>query len=189
MSTPMPPPTPAPPGSDQRPALSPGARSAATVIVLVVLLALGLLWGWSAVTKPLPRSSDPTEPCVPTPVTAGSTVVPDQVLVSVLNASTRDGLAARTMQALTDVGFAAGNRGNAPRGTRVSRAQVWTSEPNNPAVRLVRSYLGDGVEVVDTPTTAAGVVVVVGNRFDDLAEGRAAAPVRADAVICSPPGA
>lgn len=167
--------------------LSAGARSALTVLVLVLLLLAALLWGWTSVTAPLPTSTAPTEKCVPTEVEKGSTVRPGQVVVSVLNASSREGLAGRTMQLFEDDGYVAGSSGNAPSSTRVAKAQIWAPNPDDPSVQLVRSRLGRGTKVVDTPTTAPGVVVVVGDRFRDLAEGRKAVRVEEDTTICSPP--
>ena len=57
--------------------------------------------------------------------------------VSVYNASDRVGLAERTMAEFEDQGFGAGKVGNAPKGTVVHYAQVWTDDPPDPAVQLV----------------------------------------------------
>ncbi|NPC98197.1 LytR C-terminal domain-containing protein [Nocardioides sp. zg-DK7169] len=165
--------------------LSPRARTALTLSALVVLLLAGLAWGWWALTAPLPPSAS-DQACVETEVEAGTKIYPDQVLVSVLNAGTRNGLAGRTMQQFIDAGFGEGERGNAPRDADVIRVQIWTSTPKHPAVRLVRSRLGDA-RIVDRETSAPGVVVVVGDKFDALVPGRKTTTPVSATTICSPP--
>ena len=166
--------------------LSPQARSASTIGVLCLLLVAGLAWGWWAMTRPLPRSAS-AEPCTSTPVRAGDKVRTDDVLVSVLNAGRREGLAGRTMQLFVDQGFGEGTRANAPDGTKVAFAQVWADDPDGPAARLVASWLGPRVVVRREPVTAPGVVVVVGNRFDSLRSGRRAVTAEQNATVCMPP--
>ncbi|MEP9362619.1 LytR C-terminal domain-containing protein [Nocardioides sp. CN2-186] len=162
-----------------------GARTAVTIAVLCVLLAVAAVWGWHATTKPLPGKVD-SPICVDTSVAAGDKVFPEQVTVSVYNAGDREGLAGRTMQLLTDAGFAEGKSGNAPDG-KVSDVAIWTQEPDNPAVLLVASRLGPDVDIVDKPGQGAGVTVVVGDDFTDLVKGRRAITAAADSQICSPP--
>jgi len=171
------------------PPLSPTARTATTLGVLAALLVAGLAWGWSATTAPLPGTVELDSSCTDLELAEGDVLYPDQVLVSVLNAGNREGLASNTMKQLVEQGFVAGDRGNAPRRSGVKKAEIWTDDPESPAVRLVRSWLGRGVVVKEAPaaTTATGVVVVVGDRFKTLAEGRSKLSVRTDATICSPP--
>ena len=172
--------------TEPSPGLSPTLRTGVTLAVLALLLVLGAAWGWSALTEPLPKAgAEPTGPCVETEVTAGSRVGPRQVLVSVLNAGTQEGLAGRTMKQLTQAGFGEGVSGNAPDGTEVRRAQVWAADVDSPAVRLVASRL-PGAEVVERRTTEPGVVVVVGDRFRKLDRGRRTVRVVEDTTICSP---
>ena len=73
-------------------------------------------------------------------------------------------------------------------GTDVASAEVWAEDPEGPAARLVASWLGKGVEIrSNEATTAAGVVVVVGDEFKDLAKGRKQVAAEADTTLCSPP--
>ena len=72
-------------------ALARGLRSAITLTVLCVALAVAALWGWQAATEPLPAKVD-TPICVTKQVPAGTKVFPEDVTVSVYNAGTRDGL-------------------------------------------------------------------------------------------------
>ncbi len=165
-----------------------GARTAATVTVLVVVLLVGASWGWSALTQPFPGKVDvPT--CVDRTVAAGEKLYPDEVVVSVLNAGTREGLAGRTMQLLTDEGFGQGDSGNAPKGTDVAVAEIWADDPGSPAAALVASRFGSRVQVVrrDTSTIGAGVVVVVGDGFDKLHKGKSQVTADTDAQVCGPP--
>jgi hypothetical protein len=165
-----------------------GVRSAITISVLGLLLVIAAVWGWSAATEPLPGKVD-TPICVQEPVPAGTKVFPEEVTVSVYNAGTRDGLAARTMQLFTDTGFSEGNSGNVTTAQPVRVAAIWTDDPASPAVLLVASRLGPDVEIErrDPPGVGVGVVVVVGDDFTDLVKGRRAASSDEDSQICSPP--
>jgi hypothetical protein len=161
-----------------------GARSAITISALGLLLVLAALWGWSAATESLPAKVD-TPVCVERDVEAGTKVFPQDVTVSVFNAGTREGLAGRTMQLLTDDGFAEGTMGNVS--AHVAVVQIWTLEPANPAVQLVASRLGPGVEIERRDPPGVGVAVVVGDEFRDLVEGQRSTIAEAATTICSPP--
>lgn len=162
----------------------PGARTLLTLAILVLLVVLGGAWGWAKVTAPLPKK-EPAPVCTAATVKAGDHVFPAQVTVSVLNASRREGLAGRTMSALKTGGFGVGDSGNAPNGTSVSNAQIWTSDPHSPAVALVKAWL-PGVKVVHRQVAEPGVVVVVGDKFKEVGEGPTSITAGTDATICSP---
>ena len=161
------------------------ARSGLTLAVLAVLVILGGLWGWSALTQPFPGKTEPPK-CLATTVQAGEKVFPGQVTVSVYNASERNGLAGSTMAELADQGFAEGSTGNAPPRARVVRAQIWTTTPKNPDVRLVASRLGPS-RVIRRDGPGVGVTVLVGAGYDGLVKGPASVRVAKDTEICSPP--
>ncbi|GAB6987037.1 LytR C-terminal domain-containing protein [Nocardioides pyridinolyticus] len=163
-----------------------GARTAITISVLGLMLVVAAVWGWSAATDPLPQKVD-TAICVDRAVPAGDKVFPQDVTVSVYNAGTREGLAGRVMQELTDAGFHEGNSGNAAPTVRVPVVQVWTLEPRNPDVLLVASRLGADVDIQRREPVGFGVTVVVGDGFAEVRDGRKAVVARADATICSPP--
>lgn len=162
------------------------ARSSLLLGGLSVLLVVVALWGWNAATKPFPGRTEIPQ-CVPRTVDAGQKVYADQVTVSVFNASGRDGLADRTMQAFTDAGFGAGDTGNAPREARVKVATIWTETPRSPDVRLVASRLGPKVKVVRREPRGVGVTVLVGDGFKELVKGRRSITAPEAAEICSPP--
>jgi hypothetical protein len=166
--------------------LSARLRTAITLAVLGVLLISGVAWGLSQVTEPFPGKAE-LPPCVDTTYTTGDELFPQDVTVSVLNASKREGLAGRTMQLLVDDGFARGQIDNAPQGTSVDSAEIWVSDPANPGAKLVRSRLGKVAVNADQKSPTVGVTVVVGDQFGDLREGAASLVLKEDAVVCSPP--
>jgi hypothetical protein len=159
-------------------------RSAVTLIGLTLMLIAGAAWGWTQLSKPFPGKAEPPT-CVESVFSAGDKIYPQDVTVSVLNASKREGLAARTMQLLVDDGFGEGDTGNAPKGTEVGLAQIWTSDVDSPAVRLVKSRFGP-IEVQDRRYEAAGIVVVVGDQFEQLRAGAKSVKAQDDVSVCGP---
>jgi hypothetical protein len=161
-------------------------KAALTLVTLVSLVLIGVAWGWSAMTTSFPHSSTPPV-CIRTTLHHGDHVSPPKVTVSVFNASQRVGLAERTMSQFEAQGFAPGKVGNAPHGTDVAFAQVWTNQPANPAVRLVVSRLGHGAHVVHKQHRGPGVTVIVGRMFGKLVGGMESVRVTSSATICEPP--
>jgi hypothetical protein len=159
-----------------------------TLSVLAVLLLVGVAWGWSSMTSPFPQKAK-SKACYPTVVQAGDRVSAPKVTVSVYNASDRVGLAERTMGAFEDQGFGTGRVGNAPKDAKVIYAQVWTSDPTDPAVQLVMSRLGPRAHVKPLSHGGPGIVVMVGPQFTKLVSGRSSVKVTSTATICSPPTA
>ena len=166
--------------------LVPSVKSALTLGVLAVLLVLGVGWGVAQVSEPFPGKVD-APICVDTTYSAGERIYPQDVTVSVLNASKREGLAGRTMSELVTEGFAEGQTRNAPDKTPVRRVEIWTRDADSPAVRLVRSRLGRAEVLEKADPGAAGIVVVVGDEFEETVEGRPSIEVDADVVVCGPP--
>lgn len=161
-------------------------RSALTMAVLGVLLLVMLVWGWSSATAPLPGSEEDSGACEPFTVIAGERLDSSQVEVSILNAGNREGLAGEVMDGLVERGFRPGSSGNAPTGTEVAKVQIWASDKRDPAVELVRKALPQPAPVVDTEVNAPGVVVVVGNDFGELREGRTSITADQDGSVCAP---
>lgn len=166
--------------------LLPSVKSALTLGVLALLLVLGVSWGVAQVTEPFPGKVDPPI-CVDRSFPAGERIYPQDVTVSVLNASKREGLAGRTMAELVADGFAEGQTRNAPDKTKVARVEIWTTDADSPAVLLVRSRLGQAEVLEKSDPGAAGIVVVVGDDFEETFEGRPSIITDLDIVVCGPP--
>lgn len=165
----------------------PQAAKTALVILglLAVLIGVGL-WGFTRATEPFPGKADVPK-CLTRDVKAGTKVFPDEVAVSVYNASVRNGLAGSTMNEFVDAGFAQGDTDNAPKDAEVSLAEIWTETPKSPDVLLVASYLGPDVEVVRRNGRGVGVTVLVGDDFEALVKGDRRVVAQEDSTICSPP--
>jgi hypothetical protein len=161
-------------------------KAALTLTCLALLLVGGVTWGWSAATSPFPHSA-PQRACYKTTLQPGERVSAPKVTVSVFNASDRVGLAESTLTAFEDQGFGPGAVGNAPKGTVVYKAQIWSRHPADPAVQLVLSRLGPGARVVRKHHAGPGVVVMVGPQFDKLVAGRSSIKVTSPTVVCEPP--
>jgi hypothetical protein len=166
--------------------LSRHVKTLLTLAVLVVLAMGGASWGWSALTSPFPHTAKQSA-CLTTTLQPGDRVSAPKLIVSVFNASDRVGLAERTMSEFENQGFGPGNVGNAPKGTVVQYAQVWSMDPHDPAVRLVVSRLGRLAHVIKKNHSGPGIVVVVGTRFQKLVPGRSSVKVTRPTTICSPP--
>jgi hypothetical protein len=167
--------------------LSGRLRTAITLAFLLVLLVVGVTWAWAQVSEPFPGKVD-APICVDTSYAAGDELFVQDVTVSVLNASSREGLAGRTMAQLEDIGFADGQTANAPKGTAIGTpAEIWVSDPDNPGAKLVRARIGRVPVRVEPNNPAVGVTVVVGDTFGDLREGPSSVLLSDDAVVCSPP--
>lgn len=164
-----------------------GSRSAITLTVLAVLFVAALAFGWSRVTAPFPERTA-AAPCTDTLVRAGDELVPAQVMVTVLNSGGRNGLAGAAMTRLATAGFVEGRLGNAPTITGRISAQIWASDPGDPAAILLASYLGKDVDVVDQPSGYPGITIVLGRDFKGIRKGRASVTAQKDAYVCMPPG-
>ena len=162
--------------------------TAITLLVLLGILVAGGLYGLDSLFKPLPGdSSKANAGCSTTSVKKGQRIRAHQVQVSVFNAGSRSGLADETLSGLRARGFRKGEAGNAPTGSKVKRAQVWTTQRNDAAARLVARQLGAKTKVrfVDTDL-GPGVDVVVGNRFDKLVKAKRVLVVKKRAAACLP---
>ncbi len=160
-------------------------KAVATLVALGLVLVIAVSWAWAAITEPFPER-EPTPACVDTVVREGEPLRPGAITVSVLNAGGEEGLARKTMDDLTSAGFDEGELGNAPDGTNVRRVEVWTTDRSDPASRLVRSYLGKGVRLVERDGGEPGVDVVVGPRFVGVGKGISRIVLKDEATVCGP---
>jgi hypothetical protein len=162
-------------------------RTAITLAALVVLMLVGVSWGWAQMTKSFPGKVDALV-CVDTTYKAGAQLTVQDVTVSVLNAGTREGLASRTLAELHTAGFAEGESATAPKGTDLSApAEIWVDDVNNPGAKLLRARLGK-VPVISHPEiNYPGITVVLGDDFGELRQGPESVTLTDGAVVCSPP--
>jgi hypothetical protein len=165
--------------------MSGALKSALTLAVLAVLVLVAAVWGWAALTEPLPQE-EPVAICEDETVTAGSEVRRDQVVVSVFNGSGRSGLAGATSAQLAERGFVEGDIGDSP--LPATTTQIWSADPTNPAVLLVKRQF-KRAEVVQGDALGPGIVVVVGENFQALRKKQVESVVaKADATYCRATG-
>lgn len=164
-------------------------QSLVTLSALAALTLLAAVVGFAALTAPFPTAEDQPV-CVTTQIAADQEVFPEQVTISVYNASNRNGLASSTLNDLVERGFIGAGSGNAPGDTRVKGVQIWADNAKNPAVALVKGQFRNA-KVVPGSELGPGVVVVVGTGKVSLrASGKAPVSTKSKSpsVICSPPG-
>jgi hypothetical protein len=160
-------------------------KSALTLAVLAVLVLFAAVWGWGALTEPLPQE-EPVAICEPTDVAAGGEVRRDQVVVSVFNGSKRSGLAGSTMAQLAERGFVEGQVGDSPQ--PAATTQIWSAEPTNPAVLLVQQQFRRA-DIVTGDSLGDGITVVVGEKFKSLKKKQVESVLaEADATYCRATG-
>jgi hypothetical protein len=161
-------------------------RTLVTLLVLAGLVLLSAMWGWSQVTEPFPGRVD-SPPCVSRPLDKGEKVFPQDILVNVLNAGERNGLAGTVLRQLQAAGFTSGVTRNAPASTEVAKVEIWSKHPGGPDILLLKSWLGPGTKVVSRGGQYPGLVVVVGDEFHQLAKGKKSLRANGPATICTPP--
>ncbi len=143
--------------------------TAVTLVVLLFILAGMAVYGFTRLTAPLPAAPVGKDACPGDVTKVEQFLRRSDVQVSVFNASGRSGLASSTLDKVEAAGFRAGNAGNAPGTAKVLRAVVWTTEPNDPAARLVAQAFGPSTKVQVTATDLGpGIDVLVGDKFKRL---------------------
>ncbi len=164
--------------------------TAVTMLILLAILAAGAVVGLRSLFAPLPRgqaTAKATPACVTKSVKKGQRVSATQVEVSVFNAGSRAGLADETMLTLVQRGFRKGKVGNAPAGSTVKKAQVWTTQKHDPAARLVARQFGKAVKVRSVKVDLGpGVDVVVGDGFTKLVKAKRVIIVKRTSSACLP---
>jgi hypothetical protein len=148
-----------------------GRRLTTTITLFVLLVVLGAMavLGFKALTSPLPNGPSAQKTCTGAEKEVQGFLKRSEVQVSVFNAGTREGLASTTLEKVEEAGFRAGNAGNAPKSAEVRRAIVWTTEPDDPAAKLVAMAFGPRTQVeVSDVDLGPGVDVLVGNRMRGL---------------------
>lgn len=163
--------------------------SSATLIGLVAVLVVAVIVGFNALVQPLGDGTDlVAEPtCTPETVGPGERLRAGQVTVSVYNASPRQGLASQTLDELLDRGFLAGETGNAPADASLRFVQVWVTDADDPAARLVARQFGTSTVIrTDVPDLSDGIDVVLGPDFRGLVRAPDSIRAREPRVVCVP---
>ncbi|GAB3262870.1 hypothetical protein GCM10027425_27010 [Alteromonas gracilis] len=148
-------------------------RSAITLIALTALLVGMAVWGFTQATAPFPSASgDEQEETTCENLRVKTRLWRNEVQVSVFNASSRSGLANDSLDRLRQLGFVAGNVGNAPDGTEVRRVEVWARSETDASARLVAASFRPAAPIVAKETLdGPGVNVVVGQRYRGPRQG------------------
>jgi hypothetical protein len=161
-------------------------RAPVTLLVLVLMMVGGVVYGWNAVTGG-GGSSESTTPqdCSTRTLSPGGRLSADQITVSVFNAGTVQGLATETLTQLHGRGFEKGVAADAP--AKVHKVAIWTSTPDDPAVTLVAHQFKGKVKIVKTDSALGeGIQVIVGNNFNGLTKSaKTSIKVTEPAQVCS----
>lgn len=144
--------------------------TALTMSGLALVLCVMTIWGYHAVTRPLPKqATNNATKCSKAEISKQYYVHRKEVTVSIYNAGARSGFARLTLQRFEDLGFVPGAVGNAPKSAEVRRAKVFTTKKHDTAAKLVARTLGRRVpiKVVDQEL-GPGINVYVGPRMRSL---------------------
>lgn len=144
-----------------------------TLLAAVVAVVVMALWGVNAATAPIeddgPSAGETGPTCPPEQLEIKEFITRGEVTVSVYNTGKRKGRAGDTLTLLENAGFKPGAIGNGEAGDTVRRAEVRTTDADDPDARLVAKSLGRNVPVVVTEEAyGPGVDVFIGDRFRGL---------------------
>ena len=143
--------------------------TAVTLVALLLVLVGMAAYGYEQLTAPLPNRPTAEETCTGAEKEVQGFLKRGQVQVSVFNAGSREGFAGSTLEKFVVAGYRAGNSGNAPKSAEVRRAQVWTTDQDDSAAKLVATPLGPRPKIEVTETDLGpGIDVIVGNKFKGL---------------------
>lgn len=130
-----------------------------TLIILLVILFVGFMWGWKQVTAPMPTT--PPDPCVNQPVKNGR-LTADLVTVRIYNSGNVSGRATKIATDLRAKGFRVTSVSN--KEPLIEKTTITGSSENNPEVKLVAGFFADA-EIKADGRVDNSVDVVVGNTY------------------------
>ncbi len=158
-------------------AVAVNVKTPLTLLVLVLILAGAVLYGWQSLAASTSSSvgaalSSPT-PTGPTctkvkHLVKGQRVRAVDVVVNVYNSGNITGLASATMSRLTQRGFRQGIVADAPRNISATNVTLLTKTRRAPEVRLVSQQFHKPINY-RRHDLGAGIDVVLGNGFHGLA--------------------
>ena len=159
-------------------------RSPLTLLVLVLLVVGGAIWGWNALTAGTGSNAATPQDCSTQTLSPGGRLRAHQITVSVFNAGTVQGLATETLDQLHGRGFEKGVAADAQ--AKVHKVAIWTSTTHDPAVTLVAHQFKGKVKIVKTDSVLGeGIQVIVGNQFPGLAKAKTSIQVKKPAEVCT----
>jgi hypothetical protein len=159
-------------------------RAPVTLLVLVLMVVGGVVYGWNAVTGGGSSESTTPQDCSTRTLSPGGRLSAHQITVSVFNAGTVQGLATETLNQLHGRGFEKGVAADAR--AKVHKVAIWTSTPDDPAVTLVAHQFRGKVRIVKTDSVLGeGIQVIVGNHFPGMATAKTFIKVTEPAEVCS----
>jgi len=163
-------------------------RTPITLVALLLVLVGAAWYGWSQLDDPFENPFAEEPACVSQQIDDGGKLTPDQVVVNVYNAGSRNDLASKTLRGLTKRGFARGDAANAPDRIEVATVTLLDTDPKAAEVRLVRNQFKGKVEVRGKPDLGdEGVDVVVGNAYRGLKKnGPKSVRVDSEQEVCVP---
>jgi hypothetical protein len=151
-----------------------------TLIILLVILVGGFLWGWKQVTAPIPTT--PPAPCVTTKL-ANSTLQSKQVTVRLYNSGSVAGRATKIATDLKTRGFTVSTIANTD--TPVNKTTIIGSKTDNPEVKLVAGMFKDVVIKADGRVDNT-VDVIVGDTYGGFNDNGATSIKVSSGVACIP---
>ena len=159
--------------------------TAPTLVVAVIVFLAGAVVGFRLLTASA-DTFDEGPTCEQRTIAQGERLTSNLVTVNVYNASQRAGLANRVSINLQRRGFLGGAVANSTSEVKPENVAILTDDRDDPRVKLVAEHF-DGVEYAEPDIRATdGVTVVIGDGYEDLAEGPREIEAERAVTVCVP---
>jgi hypothetical protein len=167
-----------------------------TLLVLLVLLLGGALYGWKTIISPATDDNTaagktkPTDKCEQVQqFHRGQLIRAHDVVVNVYNAGSIANLADDTLQGLEARGFKSGVFDNAPSGVSATNVTIITQGKMTPQVQLVAKQFKGKVDYARHTPIDTGIDVVVGDDFKGIdKKAKKALRLKKDVSTCTAVG-
>jgi hypothetical protein len=150
-------------------------KTPVTLLVLLVLLLGGALYGWQTIISPATEdnagntSQPPPDTCENVQqFHRGQLIRSDDIVVNVYNAGSIANLAETTLEKLKHRGFQSGVFDNAPSRVSASNVTIITQGKLSPQVRLVAKQFKGEIRFAKGAPIDTGIDVVVGDDFKGI---------------------